>query len=261
MRPRVLLFAIPLAILLLYGSAPSQLTQQSTPQVTIPPPPAGASLVQLEETADILRARKEYSQALTYLRAAIRLDPKNAGLFNKCGIVEIQMNDQYGARKDFKKALKLNPKYAEARNNLGVTYYMDRNYKKAVREYSKATELNGNVASFYANLGTAWFARKKVDLAMQQYARALQIDPEVLLKSAQGGVAAQISSPEDRAHYTYVLAKLYAKQGDIDHSIEFLRKAKELNYAHINDVYKDSEFAYVRVDPRFAGMMMEEVGK
>jgi tetratricopeptide (TPR) repeat protein len=257
----VCLTTILFVLLLVCGSASSQIAQQPTPQVTVPSPPANASALQLEQTADILRAHKEYSQALTYLRAAIRHDPKNAVLFNKCGIIEIQINDQFAARNDLKQALKLNPKYAEARNNMGVTYYMDHNYKKAIREYSKAIELREDVASFHANLGTAWFARKKLDLAMPQYVRALQIDPDVLINSAQAGVAAQISFPEDRAQYTYVLAKLYAKQGDIDRSIQLLRKAKELGYAHLSDVYKDSEFSFVRVDPRFADVMGEQVGK
>jgi tetratricopeptide (TPR) repeat protein len=260
MKLAVFLLAIVFAVFLFCGRASSQMAQQSNPQA-IPPPPAGASALQLEQTADILRARKDYSQSLTYLRAAIRHDPNNAVLFNKCGIVEIQINDLPAARVDLKKALKLNPKYAEARNNMGVTYYMERNYKKAIKEYSKAIELRADLASFYANRGTAWFARKQVDLATKEYAQALQIDPEVLINSSQGGIAAQISSPEDRAEYTYVLAKLYAKHGDIDHSIEFLRKAKELRYVHMNDVYKDAEFSFVRGDPRFAGMMMEGVGK
>lgn len=258
MRPRVLLFAILAALFLLCGNVYPQTPQQPSTQITVLPPPVTASAVELESTADLLRARKDYSQAITYFRAAILRDPKNAVLFNKCGIAEIQLNDAVAARKDFKKALKLDPKYAEARNNMGVTYYMERDYKKAIREYTKAIALRDDTASFYANLGTAWFSRKKIDLAMAQYAHALWLDPDVLLRSAQSGIAAKISSPEDRAHFNYVIAKLFAKQGDIEHSIEYLRRAKDQGYDHMQDVYKDSEFAFVRVDPRFTGVMVEQ---
>jgi Flp pilus assembly protein TadD len=48
------------------------------------------------------------------LREDIRQSPKNSVLFNKRGIVEIQLNDTSSARTDLKQALKLNPKYAEA---------------------------------------------------------------------------------------------------------------------------------------------------
>jgi hypothetical protein len=74
-------------------------------------------------------------------------------------------------------------------------------------------------------------------------------------------IAAQISSPRDRGHDNYVVAELFAKQGDIERSIEFLRKAKELGYSHMNDVSNDAEFAFVRVDPRFRGAMVEQQGK
>jgi hypothetical protein len=66
---------------------------------------------------------------------------------------------------------------------------------------------------------------------------------------------AQLPSPEDRAHYDYVLAKLYAKMGENDRSLHYLKKAMEDGYKDIRDVYKDNEFAALRKDPRFAELM------
>ena len=68
-------------------------------------------------------------------------------------------------------------------------------------------------------------------------------------------MAAQLSSPEDRAYYQYLLAKMYAKKGDIERCLECLQKAKEGGYNRIKDVYKDEEFVTVRTDPRFAALM------
>lgn len=253
----IILFMVLFALFPLCSHAYAQASQPSGAQISVPPPPDTASALQLEETADTLRARKDYQHAITYYRAALLQDPKNAVLFNKCGIAALQLNNTAAAKKDFKRALKLNPQYAEALNNMGAAYYMERNYKKAIREYSKAIVQRDDMASFYANLGTAWFARKKIDQAMEQFARALQLDPQVLLRTSQSGIAAQISSPEDRAHFNYVLAKLFARQGNIDQSVEYLRRAKELGFAHLNDVYKDPEFTAVRTDPRFTGAMLE----
>jgi hypothetical protein len=64
-----------------------------------------------------------------------------------------------------------------------------------------------------------------------------------------------MSSPEDRAHYDYVMAKLYAKLGIPDKSLTFLRRAMEDGYKKIDDVYKDDEFATLRKDPRFTELM------
>jgi hypothetical protein len=67
-----------------------------------------------------------------------------------------------------------------------------------------------------------------------------------------------MASPQDRAHYSYVLAKLYAKMGDSDHSLEYLRKAMEEGYKGVKDVYSDPEFATLRKDARFAELMKEK---
>ncbi|MBZ5630543.1 MAG: tetratricopeptide repeat protein, partial [Acidobacteriia bacterium] len=110
-------------------------------------------------------------------------------------------------------------------------------------------------ASVHSNLGTAWFARRKIDKAMAEYERAFELDPGVLLRSSGSGVAARILSPEDRAYYSYVLAKMYAKRGDVERCLECLRKAKGEDYSRIKDVNRDPEFAIVRTDPRFVELM------
>jgi tetratricopeptide (TPR) repeat protein len=218
-------------------------------------PPADATASQLEATADQLRSRKAYDEAVTYYAAALRKEPKNSVLYNKRGIAELQLNNLGAAKKDFQKALKHNPQYSEAHNNLGVVYYALRDYKKAIRQYEKALQLHEESASVHSNLGTAWFALRRVDKAMAEYARALELDPDVLLRSSSGGLAAQVLSPEDRAYYSYVLAKMYAKRGDVDRCLQCLQKAKDEGYGRLKDVYSDAEFALVRADARFIELM------
>ena len=55
--------------------------------------------------------------------------------------------------------------------------------------------------------------------------------------------------------HDYVLAKLYAKIGSAERSLEYLRKALEEGYKNVNDVYKDPEFAMLRKDTRFTALM------
>jgi hypothetical protein len=67
-----------------------------------------------------------------------------------------------------------------------------------------------------------------------------------------------VTSPEDRARYDYILAKIYAQAGDHDHSLEFLRKAMEDGYKDMKNAYTDPEFADLRKDTRFADLMKQK---
>lgn len=233
----------------------SQQVQVGPPLRTIEPPPPDASAADLEKTGDELRGRKAYLESLDYFHAALAKTPNNAQVYNKIGIVELQTFHLQNARKSFERAIKLDKKHADAYNNLGVVYYEGRKYGKAIKYYSKAIELNETMASYFSNLGAAYFSRKDYEKATTAYSHALELDPEIFERTSRTGVAAQLPSPEDRARYEYVMARLYAKMGRDDDSLQCLRRAMEQGYKDINLVYKDAEFSSLRKDPRFTELM------
>jgi tetratricopeptide (TPR) repeat protein len=171
-------------------------------------------------------------------------------LYNKLGLAELQTGDRHSARSHFDKAAKLNPKYAEAVNNIGAADYLQKNYGRAARYFKKALALQETNASYHANLGAAWFAENKLDRAIAEYTRAVELDSDVFRSQAMAGISAQIASPEERARYQYMLAKIYAQRGDVDRCLECLKKAKEEGYRNLGNVYKDKEFASVVQDVR-----------
>ena len=219
------------------------------------PPAADAPAANLEERGDTLRAEKSYLDALDYYRAALAKKPNNAPLYNKIGINELQMARLNEAHKDFERAIKIDRQLADAHNNLGVIYYLQKKYGAAIKRYEDAIKLRQDSASFYSNMGAAYFSKKEFVKASMAYNQALQLDPDIFERTSHTGVLAQMSSPGDRAHYYYVLAKIYAKSGIPDRSLEYLRRAMEEGYKGIDDVYKDSEFAGLRRDPRFTELM------
>jgi hypothetical protein len=75
------------------------------------------------------------------------------------------------------------------------------------------------------------------------------------------GVAAQIASPEERAQYSYMLAKIYANRGDVDDCLQCLRKAKEDGYRNLANVYKDEEFAKLRDNPKLQDVVPPPAAK
>ncbi|HEY7096822.1 MAG TPA: tetratricopeptide repeat protein [Terriglobales bacterium] len=255
--PLVLVFAVRASIPLLAQQASStEQVQVSPPTIQhVEPPPITATFEELDKSGDRLRAEKSYLDALDYYRAALKKKPDSALTYNKIGIVELQIQRYKEARKDFEKAIKADRNFSNAYNNLGAVYYEQKKYGSAIKQYEKALKLQPDIATFYCNMGAAYFAKKDFEKASVNYAKALELDPDVLERHSRTGVSAQLPTPEDRAKYAFVMAKLYAKSGSIDRSLEYLKRAMEEGYKDIGDVYKDSEFAGLRKDPRFTSLM------
>lgn len=219
------------------------------------------SAAELEKAGDLARVHKDWYTAIDYFQAAIRKDHKNAVLYNKMGLAQLQKEDLGAARASFEKASKLNPKYVDAVNNIGAVEYKRRNYGAAAKYFKKAVALNESRATFHVNLGAAWFSQKKMDRAISEYTRAMELDPDVFRNENKTGIAAQISSPEERAQYSYALAKAYAKRGDVEGCLQCLRKAKEDGYRNLANVYKDEEFSQLRSNPKLQEVVPPPVAK
>lgn len=238
----------------LFGATASE-PQQGTKNLS------AMSISELEKAGDLARAHKDYDLAIEYFRAAVQKDRKNYVIYNKLGIVELKRDDLKSARGYFEKSAKLNSKYAEAVNNVGAIEYMQKSYGQAAKYFKKAVALNETHATYHVNLGAAWFSQKKMDRAIAEYARAMEIDPDVFREDSKTGIAAQIASPEERAQYSYLLAKAYAKRGDVEGCLQCLRRAKEAGYRNLANVYKDEEFSLVRDNPRLQEVVPPPVAK
>jgi tetratricopeptide (TPR) repeat protein len=251
-----------LIILLISSTAAlAQISHSEQVQITPPlvraidPPAPDATAATLEMQADRLRAEKLYLDALDYYHAALAKKPNDAHLLNKIGITELLMQRYKEARKSFERAIRNERTFADAYNNLGVVYYEAKKYGTAVKQYEKAIARDGSSASFFSNLGAAYFSKRQFEPAVVAYQHALELDPEVFARTSRAGVQAQLPSPEDRARYNYTVAKLYAKMGFSEQSLEYLRRAMESGYKDLKNVYKDTEFAELRKSPRFTELM------
>jgi tetratricopeptide (TPR) repeat protein len=219
------------------------------------PPAPGATPEELEKRGDNLREQKNFLDAMDFYQAVLKGGPATASVYNKIGICQLMLQRYTDAKKSFERAIKADRKHADAYNNLGVIYYQAHNYNKAIKYYEKAVALRDDAASYYSNMGASYFGKKQFDKAIMNYSKAMQLDPDIFERTSHAGVLAQLPSPEDRAHYDYVLAKLYARTGIPERSLHYLKKAMEEGYKDIKNVYKDNEFASLRKDPRFAELM------
>ena len=260
------------------------LAQAAPPNEVVPQPPAAPAAQaahvaeipdpsltaqQLEGRGDELRGQRLYGDAIDFYQAALKKDPKRAMLWNKIGLAELRLARYDNARKDFEKAIKIDHNFSDAVGNLGATYYLQgathsgqKEYKKAEAEYGKAVKtcrkaikMRPDVASFHNNLANAYFAKKEFDNAVQEFVRALELDPDILERRSSTGIQAQVIGSEDRARYSFELARVYALSGNLDRALHYLRKAMEDGYPGVDSVYKEQEFAELRKDPRFAELM------
>ncbi len=265
--PRILLLACSLVTLLLVvplmawpqdgqTSPPVEATSPAT-QLTPPPIPDGsASAAVLEEQGDELRAQKRYLDSIDYYNTALKKQP-SAMLWNKEGMSYLLMQRPDRAAKCFDHAIKADKHAAESYNNRGYVEQMKKKYDKAINYYKKAIELRPSDAVFYYNMGSSYFGEHNYVNAGKQYALAFSRDPDIFTRVSHTGIMAQATSPEDRAAFSFMVAKMYAQAGDFDRSLEYLRKAMENGYKKINDVYTDHEFATLRTDKRFEELMAQ----
>jgi tetratricopeptide (TPR) repeat protein len=217
-------------------------------------PPQNPPLT-IESRGDIYMARKMYREAVEmYLQG-----PQDSAItWNKVGIAFHQMQNLDSARRNYEKAVKLNPKYSEAINNLGTVWYARKNFRRAITYYRRALNHAPQSASIYSNLGTAFFARKKYKEAIESYQTALKLDPEVFEHRSSAGVLLQERSVQERAKFHYYMAKTYAKAGQNERALQYIRKALEEGFREKEKFMEDEDFASIRPLPEFDQLMKLE---
>lgn len=234
-----------------FAANPGEPAARSAPQTAAPANPP----LTPETRGDIFMARKMYREAIDmYLQG-----PQDSAVtWNKVGIAFHQMQNLDAARRNYEKAFKLNPQYSEAINNLGTFWYARKNYRRAMGFYQRALKLAPKSASIYSNLGTAQFARKRYRDAMASYEKALELDPEVFEHRSSAGVLLQERTVQERAKFHFYLAKTYAKSGQNERALQYIRKALEEGFKERTKFLEDDDFAALRPLPEFEQLMKLE---
>jgi tetratricopeptide (TPR) repeat protein len=208
-----------------------------------------------EFKGDVARARDDNPSAAAWYLAATRYDSHNAVLFNKLGIAQLKAGEMDAARKSFSAAVKRDPSFVDALNNLGAANCLQRRYKPAVKYLKLALALDETKASAHLNLAEAWMGQKQVERAMTEYARALELDADILSSTDKEGMFAQITTPQQQALISFLIAKAYAKRGNLEGALDYLRRAKEEHYREMASVYTDPVFAPLWKDPRLTAIV------
>ena len=249
-------FAVPLLLTAVDGlsaKAPDAPTPQSAQSAAgdksavTPKTP----LQMAEMRAEILMARKDYSEAAVAFQHVLEQDPGNVDILNKIGIAYQQLSEDSLAERYYKKALRADNHSAHALNNLGTIEYSRQRFGKAIKYYKKAVAAGGDdLAPIYSNLGYAYCAIKQYAQAMDAFGKALALDPNVFEPKGSGGAVVQHRTAVDQGALYFMVAKSYAKAGDVEHTARYLKLARDDGYKNFLAAEKDPDFVKVIKNPQ-----------
>lgn len=182
-------------------------------------------------------------------RQASEADPGSALAHSRLAAALLYLGDLESAEAPIFRALSLDPRLSEVQNTLGL-YYWARGLPGAGTAFESAVELNPNNADALSNYAYWWWYQLHDDGVAQLYRRALELDP---LSLSRYGALGEYLGKQGRSEETYqliqrvkelfddaasyeLIALLYELNGDIDYSIAWTLKARDLepdNPTHI----------------------------
>jgi len=202
-----------------------------------------------ELKGDLARIHEEFADAVVFYKAALHATPENAKLHNKLGITYLQLGNHNSARKAFSQAIKRDPYFANALNNLGAVDCLEKKYNPAIKYLKQALALDETNASAHLNMAEAWAGLGQMDRAMTEYARALELNADILSGSPDG-VLIRVSTPEQKGRVDYMIAMAYARRGNYEGALEYLRRARDEHFSELAKVYETRIFEPLWNDPR-----------
>ncbi len=117
-------------------------------------------------------------------------------------------------------------------------------------------KLDKHQAVFHANLATAYFEKKDYESARHEITLAMKLDPEVFeRRGASAGVAAHVLSSEDRARFSFEMARMYARSGMEEHMLHSLAMASEAGMDIQREMKDDPMLSKLVNDPRIIVMV------
>ena len=133
---------------------------------------------QIQLALDTFKAGK-LSEAEKLAKKLINTNPKVVFLYNLLGLILVEKKDFNKALEYYEKGIKIDPKEAVIYNNIAILFYnnwFSGNAKKIENLYKKSISLNENIPETYNNLGNLYKDINKYDDAIKNYEEAIKKD-------------------------------------------------------------------------------------
>ncbi len=152
---------------------------------------------------------RQFEKAEEHYRAAVSLDPGSAEGYYDYGVLLLSAEKYEQAENAFRKTIEIDPLSSSAHNNLGFLLERQARLPEAVAEYRRAIENKPSNRQAHFNLGRVLVNQQKYQEGIQELEKT--IEPE----------------DDDTPRYVYALGAAFARSGDRQTALRYLRKAQE----------------------------------
>lgn len=128
--------------------------------------------------AEIMEVKGRYDDAIKYMAMSVELDPRNAYIRNRLGILLKMSNKAEEAEMQWREAISIDKKFLPAYTNLGSVMYEKGRLKEAYKFYMKAIEIDDSYYEAYVGAGNVLDDMGQDMLAIEMYKSAIAIDPQ-----------------------------------------------------------------------------------
>lgn len=212
-------------------------------------------------TQGLLLSESDTKKAEQLFKQAISLNPSYSMTYMWYGTLLQSNGDFSGAHKLFEQAYVLDPKSPVAAYNVAWSYYQSGSEEKAMDVFSQIISNDPYYPGAYNLVGDILTTRGRLDESINMYKRALDVDP-VNKKAIKGLLIAnmdmgKIEQTQEWFDYasnqdsqfsvtdiSFVQARFYASQGDINKAFSLLKGIKFIGEKVIMNDYIAGERAY-----------------
>jgi len=196
-------------------------------------------------------------EAIRLYRQATEVDPESTLAHSRLAGALVYLGDLEAAEAPIFKALSINPKLSEVQNTLGLFHWARGLVKEARTAWARAVELDPNNPGALQNYARSRWYLIDFEGVEEMLRRAVKLDPLNLepyatlgsflaIESAHPGdareVVREVEELFDGAAAYRVIAQILAYLGDVDKSIAWTIRARDLEPDNSSHVYQIAEY-------------------
>jgi tetratricopeptide (TPR) repeat protein len=162
------------ACLLVLGASCKTLKRE----ITVKTPVTVDEQKSAETSAKSMYDEGKYDDAISYLQALIKKEPKNPVYWSQLGSAYAQMNAYKNSVYAYRQAIKFDPKNIKAMYNLSIVYSENGSHREAQKIIEQALKISPKNAMVQASLGNVLIDEEKFDKARKVYEQIVEAKPD-----------------------------------------------------------------------------------